>query len=131
MKTHLIILFSLMSAPIFAQSEPTDLILPSHYTNWVSVDYLNCLKKQLPCQCEKSEELFLLDLDTSSRMYIHFYDGEANQDYGDGDLESFDVNSYYVFNYMTSEDYPNRIADTIGQFSIVGDTLSYIDSPRS
>lgn len=113
---YLSIVFSSLS---FAQREPQELFLPLNYSNWVSVDYLNCLKTQLPCQCEKREEVFLLDLDTISN-YVNLYTGETNQDFGQGYLESTEPNSYTIIFNPTS-----GIYDTLGLISVSGDTLNY------
>ncbi len=127
LKSVLFFLSVSFSFGVFAQSEPQEIILPMSQTNWVSLDYLNCLKAQLPCECEKSGEVFLIDLDTSG-MYLRLYNGRANQDYGGGNLDAFGFNSYYVLNYQTDEILSNTITDTLGVVSIDSRTLSYIDS---
>jgi hypothetical protein len=122
---YLSIVFSSLS---FAQREPQELFIQISYSNWVSVNYLNCLKTQLPCQCEESGELFLIDVDTVATMSVKLYDGEANQDYRGGEIESVVPNNYYVLEPFFDRSYENKLPDTIGRFSIISDTLSYTDT---
>jgi len=126
-KAFFLSLSLIISLGICAQSEPQEFFVAVNYSNWVSVDYLNCLKTQLPCECEKSGEIFLIDLDTTG-MYLHIYDGASNQDYYGGDLEVNDANSYYVLNYDLDALEAIAKTDTLGTISIFGRILSYVDS---
>ena len=127
LKSVVVFLSIIFSFQTFAQSEPQEIILQMSQTNWVSLDYLNCLKTQLPCECEKSGEVFLIDLDTTS-WSLRLYEGQTNQDYSGGNLGAFGFNSYYVLDYRTERVLTHRTADTLGVVSIDSRTLSYIDS---
>lgn len=96
----------------------------SIYSNWIGLDYLNCLKTDLPCECEKSKEFFLISLDTTKK-FILLYEGRANYDYNQYDLKTISPNNLVVYE---NQYYQNIIRDsitTIGQINIKNDTLHF------
>jgi len=111
----------------FGQSDNNKEKAGNIYSNWMSVDYLNCLKTDLPCECEKSGENFLISLDTT-RKFILLYEGKANYDYNLYDVKTHSPDMLDVFDKHYSE---TLFADTfsvIGQVRIKSDTLLFIAS---
>ncbi len=93
-------------------------------SNWMNVDYLNCLKTDLPCECEKSQEFFLISIDTSNQ-FVALYEGRANYEHG--------YNNYRVISNTNLEVYEMHYSQTllkdsiaiIGQISIKEDSLFF------
>jgi hypothetical protein len=92
----------------------------------MSIDYLNCLKTDLPCECEKSREYFLISLDTTKKLVL-FYDGRANYDRNVYDLKTTSSTNLEVYYKQYSQ---TLFADTvtiIGRMKIKNDTLLFIN----
>jgi hypothetical protein len=110
------------TAHCFAQNGNTKKRAPTIYANWISVEYLNCLKTELPCECEKWGEPFLIDLDTTKRFAL-LYNGQTNYDYYG---YNFNIISPDYFELYDEQDSPASLNDTvkvIGSIKINSDTL--------
>lgn len=88
------------------------------------MDYVNCLKTELPCECEKSKEYFLLSLDTTKK-YVLLYDGRANYDYNLYDIKVLSKTNLEVYNKQYSQTLFKDTIRVIGQIKIKNDTLLY------
>lgn len=94
------------------------------YSQWMSLDYLNCLKTEVMCECEKSQEFFLITMDTSNQ-FVTLYEGRANYEHGDYDYRAISNTRLEVYEMRYS---PTLLKDTIsviGQILIKNDTLFF------
>ena len=99
----------------------------SIYSNWISTDYLNCLKTELPCECEKTNDYFLLSLDTAKKMVL-LYNGRANYEYNLYDFISVSPTHLEVYNKVYV---PSLFRDSIiivGQIKFQHDSLLFADA---
>lgn len=93
----------------------------------MSIDYMNCLKTDLPCECEKLEEYFLISLDTTKR-YVLLYDGKANHDYGLYNFKTISSSNFEVYNKQYSQTLFSDTIKVIGQMEIESDTMLFIET---
>lgn len=126
-KSTILILTVLTVVNCYGQTDNTKKRSPSIFLNWISIDYLNCLKTDLPCQCEKSREYFLISLDTNKK-FVLLYDGRANYDYNLFDFKTISPNNLEVYNKQYSQTLFKDITTVIGHIIIKNDTLHFIDS---
>jgi hypothetical protein len=97
------------------------------YSNWMSLDYVTCLKTELPCECEKSTEYFLISLDTT-RKFVLLYDGKANYDYNLFDVKLVSKNRLEVYNKTYSQALLKDTIELIGQIQFENDSLVLIEA---
>lgn len=96
------------------------------YSNWMSIDYMNCLKTGLPCECEKTKEYFLISIDTASK-FVLLYDGRANYDYNLYGFKTISKSNLEVYEEHYS---PALFKDTmavIGKIAIKNDSLLFAE----
>jgi hypothetical protein len=98
----------------------------SKSNNWISLSYVKCLEKELPCECQKKEEHSLINLDTIGG-YITLYNGLI-YDPPAYKFKRKSTNTFEVYNseYVT-ESYKN-IDFIVGILQITSDNLSFIDN---
>lgn len=125
-KTTLFILTFLTVINCFGQTESSKKRTPSIYSNWMSLDYINCLKTDLPCACEKSSTYFLISLDTINK-FVSLYDGRANYDYNRYSFRMISKHNLEVYNKPYSPTLIKDSIDIIGQIKIENDTLLFTD----
>jgi hypothetical protein len=126
-KSAILLLTFLTVANCYGQTVNTLKRSPSIYSNWMSIAYLNCLKTNLPCQCEKSREYFLISLDTTKKFAL-LYDGRTNYDYNLFDFKTISPNNLEVYNKQYSETLFKDTITVIGHIKIKNDTLHFIGS---
>lgn len=126
-KATIFILTVLTVVSCFGQTDNSKEQIPSIYSNWMSLDYINCLNTDLPCECEKSREYFLISLDTTKK-FVLFYTGRANFDYNLYNYKTISSNNLEVFNKQYSQSSFGDTIAIIGQIKIKNDTLFFADS---
>lgn len=112
-----------------AQTNSSKKRIRSSYSHWMSLEYRNCLKTNLPCECENSQEFFLISMDTANQ-FVTLYEGRANYEHGDYDYKAISNTrlEVYVMRYS-----PTLFKDTIsviGQIFIKKDTLFFIETNK-
>lgn len=126
-KTTIFILTILSVVNSFGQTGNSRKRIPSTYSNWMSIDYINCLKTDLPCECEKSKEYFLISIETTKK-YVLLYDGRANYDYNLYDFKPISSTNFEVYNKQYSQTLFKDTITVIGQIKIKNDTLLFTDA---
>lgn len=98
----------------------------SKSNNWISLSYVKCLEKELPCECQKKEEHSLINLDTIAG-YLTLYNGLI-YDPDSYKLKRKGSNTFEVYytKYVT-ESYKD-IDFVVGILQIISDSLSFIDN---
>lgn len=119
--TNTLLLTILTVASCFGQKNNSQNKSQSSYSNWMSVDYLNCLKTSLPCECEKLNEYFIISLDTTKNFAL-LYEGKANYDYSLYDFQAISKDNFKVY----TKEYSQETIVTIGQIKIKNDKLLFI-----
>jgi hypothetical protein len=122
-KTTIFLLTILTVANCFGQTDNSKKRTPG-YSNWMSLDYLNCLKTDLPCECEKSREYFLISVDTTKKLVL-FYEGKANYDYNLSNFKTISPNNLKIYNKQYSQTLFSDTITIIGQIKIKNDTLLF------
>jgi hypothetical protein len=93
--------------------------------NWMSVSYIKCLEKHLPCDCQKKEIHSLIRLNLQDK-YATIYDGIIY------DPNTFDIkeinNGFFQAFYTKSRSYKNDTLIVIGMLQIINDTLYFTDN---
>jgi hypothetical protein len=126
-KTIFFILTILTVANCFGQTDSSKKQARSVYSNWISLDYKNCLRTGLPCECEKSNEYFLISLDTTKKSAL-FYDGRANYDYRLYDIKKVSKTNFEVYNEQYSQTLLKDTIAVIGHLKLKNDTLLFIEA---
>jgi hypothetical protein len=126
-KTTIFLLNILTVVNCFGQTENSKKRTPSVYSNWMSLDYLNCLKTELPCECEKSREYFLISVDTTKK-FVLLYDGRANYDYNLYDFKEISKTNLEVYNKQYSQTLFKDTITVVGQLKLKNDTLLFIEA---
>ncbi|MEY5049743.1 MAG: hypothetical protein RLZZ175_3102 [Bacteroidota bacterium] len=93
----------------------------------MNIEYLNCLKSQLPCEGEKSKEYFLISLDSTNK-FVLMYDGSANNDYNRYDFNLVTKTNFEIYSKQYSQSLMDDTITIIGQIKIKNDTLFFIES---
>lgn len=100
--------------------------LESKSNNWISLSYVKCLEKELPCECQKKEEHSLINLDTMAG-YINLY----NDLIYDPNTYKLKKKSGHIFEVYYSKYVTERYQDIdfiVGILRIMTDTLNFIDN---
>lgn len=87
---------------------------------------MNCLKTDLPCECEKSNEYFLISLDTA-RKFVLLYGGRANYDYNLYDFKTISPTNLEVYSEQYSQTLFRDTIKVIGKMQIKNAELLFID----
>jgi hypothetical protein len=127
-RTTIFLLTFLTVALCFGQTGNGEKRTASVYSNWMSIDYLNCLKTNLPCECEKSREYFLISLE-ATKKFVLLYDGRANYDYNLYQFKTISRTNFEVYNEQYSQALFRDTIAVVGQIKILSDTLFFTDHP--
>ena len=122
-----VLIFLFSSTQFYGQIENSKTLTRSIYSNWMSADYLRCLKTDLPCECEKSKEYFLISLDTT-RKFVLLYDGRTNYDYNLYHFRTISQTNLEVYNRQYSQTLFKDTIIVIGQIKIQNDTLFFTEA---
>lgn len=117
-------MFSLVNC--FGQTNNNKKQIPDSYSNWMSIDYINCLKTDLPCECEKPSEYFLISWNTTKNIVL-FYEGESNYEYNLHDIKTITPNNWDVYNKLAGQVIFGDTTTSIGQIKIKNDTLLFTE----
>jgi hypothetical protein len=126
-KTTILLLTSLTVLNCFGQTDNSKKRMRSIYSNWMSINYFNCLKTDLPCECEKSKEYFLISIDTADK-FVLLYEGRANYDYNLYDFKTIYPTNLEVYHEQYSETLFKDTLTVIGQIKVIKDTLLFIEA---
>ena len=123
-RTTIYILTIFSVANTFGQTVNNTKRTPNTYLNWMSIDYLNCLKTDLPCICEEPKEYFLINIE-SSKKYVLAYAGKTNYEYNRYNLRTISNNHYEVYFKEYSQTFFKDTITVVGQIDIKNDTLIF------
>lgn len=117
-------MFSLVNC--FGQTDSIKKQIPNSYSNWMSLDYINCLKTDLSCECEKRNEYFLISLNTTKDIVL-FYEGQTNYEHNLHDIKTITPNNWDVYNKLAGHVIFGDTTISIGPIEIKDDTLLFTD----
>ena len=126
-KTTILLLFILTAVKCIGQTDNSYKQARSIFSNWVSLDYQNCLKKDLPCECEKSKEYFRISLETTKK-FIWLYKGREHYEPNIYEFKIISQNNLEVYSEQYSQTLFKDTLTIIGQIIIKNDTLIFTDS---
>jgi hypothetical protein len=95
--------------------------------NWINAYYVNCMKRGLPCDCEKKAEPFVLiriDTNQSSNMKGVWLYGYSDMEFIRWQMEKESKNRYKIFSKKKDGE------SVLGVLSFKDDSLYFIDKDK-